>query len=119
MHLSSTFILILTTVSVSVTEIIVSSLRLTFPYTPGEVNAMSPSDTYTHVYEHTRTHACVQPTYQAECPVGLFRVKTFTGLTGKVRETFLSVQAEKYELGLLLLHRLGALLCLLRQQQNL
>ena len=38
---------------------------------------------------------------------------------GKVRETFLSAQAEKYELGLLLLHRLGPQLCLLRQQQNL
>lgn len=29
------------------------------------------------------THARVRPTYQAEWPVGLFRVKTFTGLKGE------------------------------------
>lgn len=72
-----------------------------------------------HLWTYMHTNARVQPTYQAQCPTGLFRVKTFTGLMGKVRETFLSAQAEKYKLGLLLLHRLGPLLCLLRQQQNL
>lgn len=71
------------------------------------------------MYTHMKKRARAQATYQAECPAGLFRVKTFTGLTGKVRETLLSVQAEKYEPGLLLLHRLGALLCLFRQKQNL
>lgn len=37
----------------------------------------------TYIYAHTCTHACVRPTYQAECHAGLFRVKTFTGLTGE------------------------------------
>ena len=72
-----------------------------------------------HTYAHTWSHARMQTTYQAECPARLFRMKTFTGLTEKVGETFLFAQAKKYELSLLLLHRLGALLCFLRQQQNL
>lgn len=41
----------------------------------------------------------MQPTYRAVSPTGLFRVKTFTGLTEKARETFLSAHAEKYEPG--------------------
>lgn len=39
--------------------------------------------TFGPTYMHTRTHARVRPTYQAECPAGLFRVKTFTGLMGE------------------------------------
>lgn len=70
------------------------------------------------MHTHVHVHAC-SPHTGLCAPAWLFRVKTFTGLTGKARETFLSAQAQKYELGLLLLHRLGALLCLLRQQQNL